>query len=764
MKSKISLSVLIFCLSYISISQEIYSKIGVPITNKKTIETLKTLSIPLDHLQIEDQHLILYVNQDEIVRLNQHNALFEVIIPDYREYYQKMLKEDSIKMSSMNRSNTQGGGFGLGSMGGFYTLSEVEDKLDEMYANYPSLITQKVSIGTTFEGREIWMVKISDNPTVNEAEPKAYFDALHHAREPLSMSVALNYMFWLLENYGIDEQVTYLLDNRELYFVPIVNPDGYEYNRLTEPNGGGFWRKNRKIISGSSCIGIDLNRNYDITFGFDDFCSSPNPCSDIYRGEFVFSEEETIAVRDFVTQINPASSFTIHSTAGSYIMPIDLNYNFTEFGVYSEWASDFLSENDYIYGAGIDLIGYMACGTTDQYLYNQGIHTWTPEIGGQGFWPPPSTILDLVEENVHPMFFQSWIAGGYVDVQSHSITGNPLPGETITLTVESKNIGLDTALDVSVAVSADHPSIVISASQNYGNIFTQTRQDNSGNPFTIEIPSNFEENSFILTLTTFQEGVENKSIDITIPVANKNVLFFDDAESGSSQWTASGNNLIWSLIDDDSYSGNFSFGDSEERSYLSGTTNFFTLNTTFDFSDTVNPIVSFMTKNSFALNDNATFSISTNNGVDWEILKVFERNESWNLYQQNLENYNGFNQLRFRFSLNSDGFNQSDGFYFDDFEIADYNDNFLDLQISIEKEEIQLYPNPIDNELLISLSNFQSGIWHVNVFDLQGRKIMNKADINSHTASLQMASLKTGVYLVQIEFNGVTLTKRVLKI
>jgi carboxypeptidase T len=58
------------------------------------------------------------------------------------------------------------------------------------------------------------------------------------------------FMYWLFENYNIDPIATYILENRELYFTPVINPDGYEYNRSTNPNGGGMWRKNRKLNSG----------------------------------------------------------------------------------------------------------------------------------------------------------------------------------------------------------------------------------------------------------------------------------------------------------------------------------------------------------------------------------------------------------------------------------------------------------------------------------------------------------------------------------
>ena len=90
---------------------------------------------------------------------------------------------DAERQSAKEKSKAEYGveGFGFGSMGGFYTFQEAIAQLDTMYANYPNLITQKFSIGTTIEGKQIWAVKISDNPNINENEPAVGFDALVHA-------------------------------------------------------------------------------------------------------------------------------------------------------------------------------------------------------------------------------------------------------------------------------------------------------------------------------------------------------------------------------------------------------------------------------------------------------------------------------------------------------------------------------------------------------------------------------------------------------
>ena len=125
-------------------------------------------------------------------------------------------------------------GFHFGTMDGYYKFAEMVADLDDMSAQYPNLITVKQSIGQGLQGRDLWMVKISDNPNVDEPETEVLYTGVHHAREPQAMATLMYFMWYLLENYGSDATVTNLVNTRELYFVPIVNPDGYVFNETTE--------------------------------------------------------------------------------------------------------------------------------------------------------------------------------------------------------------------------------------------------------------------------------------------------------------------------------------------------------------------------------------------------------------------------------------------------------------------------------------------------------------------------------------------------
>jgi murein tripeptide amidase MpaA len=93
-----------------------------------------------------------------------------------------------------------------------------------------------------------------------------FFNAVHHAREPMSMSQLIFFMWHILENYNTDKDIKTLVNSTELYVVPCVNPDGYVYNQGTNPSGGGMWRKNRRN-NGNGTFGVDPNRNYAYKWG-----------------------------------------------------------------------------------------------------------------------------------------------------------------------------------------------------------------------------------------------------------------------------------------------------------------------------------------------------------------------------------------------------------------------------------------------------------------------------------------------------------------
>jgi len=293
-----------------------------------------------------------------------------------------------------------------GSMGGYYTMQEVYDQMDSMAARFPTLVSPRTAFGTqlTHQGRQQFLLKMSDNVGVDEAdEPNVLYTALMHAREPAGMMSVLFYMNWLLENYGIDERATYVIKNAQLYFVPVVNPDGYEINRISNPMGGGLWRKNAR--NNGTSTGVDLNRNWPYEWGFDNVGSSPVAASDVYRGPSAGSEPEIANLMELSVERNFRTALNYHSFGDLLIFPWGYDFVFTpDHGTFRRGAKSMVEDNFYTYGTPYQTVSYAVNGSSDDWFYGEQTlkektFAWTPEVGELGFWPPASQIIPMVQEN-----------------------------------------------------------------------------------------------------------------------------------------------------------------------------------------------------------------------------------------------------------------------------------------------------------------------------------------------------------------------------
>jgi hypothetical protein len=178
----------------------------------------------------------------------------------------------------------------------YHSYPEMVVAIQAVEAAHPELV-DVFSIGKSAEGRDIWAAKVSDDVTTDEDEPEVLVDAVHHGDEHLTLEQALFLLHTLVNGYGVDEQVTRLVDAREVWIVFMVNPDGAQYDLTGDPYRD--WRKNRQRHPTSSSVGTDLNRNYDYRWGC---CggSSGTPSSRNYRGWRPFSAPETTALAAFV--------------------------------------------------------------------------------------------------------------------------------------------------------------------------------------------------------------------------------------------------------------------------------------------------------------------------------------------------------------------------------------------------------------------------------------------------------------------------------
>ena len=160
--------------------------------------------------------------------------------------------------------------------------------------------------------------------------------------------------------------VTNMVDTREIYFIPMVNPDGHVY---VEQNHAGpwttWWRKNRRD-NGNGTIGVDINRNYGYQWGYDNLGSSPLTSSQIYRGGSAFSEPETQAIRDFCIARNFSVGFSYHSYGELLLYGWGYIYDYTpDHDVFLAMGDSLISSNGYF--AGNPAMGaiYVTNGDTD---------------------------------------------------------------------------------------------------------------------------------------------------------------------------------------------------------------------------------------------------------------------------------------------------------------------------------------------------------------------------------------------------------------
>ncbi|AVH56788.1 MULTISPECIES: M14 family metallopeptidase [Streptomyces] len=287
----------------------------------------------------------------------------------------------------------------------YHNYTEMTNEISSVISAHPGLVSQRV-IGTSYQGRNIVALKVSDNVATDESEPEVLFTHHQHAREHLTVEMALYLLRELTSDYGTDSRVTSMVNNREIWIVPDVNPDGGEYDIAT----GSYrsWRKNRQPNSGSSFVGTDLNRNWNYRWGC---CggSSGSTSSETYRGPAAESAPEVKVVADFVRsrvvggtqQIKAGIDF--HTYSELVLWPFGYTTADTTTGMTADDRNAFATvggkmaaSNGYTAEQSSDL--YITDGSIDDWLWgNQKIFGYTFEMyprssSGGGFYPPDEVI------------------------------------------------------------------------------------------------------------------------------------------------------------------------------------------------------------------------------------------------------------------------------------------------------------------------------------------------------------------------------------
>ncbi|XP_047526068.1 carboxypeptidase B-like [Pieris napi] len=281
----------------------------------------------------------------------------------------------------------------------YHRLEDIHGFLDYLAKTYSAIISVR-SIGKSFEGRDLKVLRISNGKPSNKA---VFIDGGMHAREWISPATVTYFINQFAENFDEEEDD---IRNIDWYFLPVVNPDGYEYTHTADR----LWRKNRKPAVGRQCAGTDLNRNFGYRWGGKG--ASANPCSDIFRGNRMFSEPESKALGDFIK--NTAANFTAYLTYHSYgqyilypwgydnVVPPD-HKTLDDVGKSMADAIKQIDGSKYTVGSSSGVL-YPAAGGSDDWAKGQGIkYSFTIELGDTGrygFILPTSYIEPVAKESL----------------------------------------------------------------------------------------------------------------------------------------------------------------------------------------------------------------------------------------------------------------------------------------------------------------------------------------------------------------------------
>ena len=347
----------------------------------------------LDIWKIYADHIIAAVDYDKVAEIQSQGFSVEVISDDA---WGVLTPEISLPPSK----------------GIFDSYHSYDETTALMLAMEASGVAKVYDIGDSVEGRDIWAMRISDNPTVDEDEdePSVLLIGCHHAREWISVEVPLYIAKYLTDNYATNPEIQSLVDNQQIWIVPMLNPDGHIYSRTIDSS----WRKNRRD-NGDGTYGVDLNRNYGYMWGLD-IGSSGDTSSSTYRGPYEFSEPETCAIRDLCLAHTFRSMATYHNYGGEVAYTWGYTWDPPPDRCRDRYrvADVMKTLMNEVHGAGYTSEVYPGLTSGDTTDWTYGIFRMpsitvelrpTDTSGGSGFDLPEDEILPTCEENLPAALF-----------------------------------------------------------------------------------------------------------------------------------------------------------------------------------------------------------------------------------------------------------------------------------------------------------------------------------------------------------------------
>ncbi|MFA6572146.1 MAG: M14 family zinc carboxypeptidase [Bacteroidota bacterium] len=771
MKLKLLTTVfLFFLLTLILYSAENnYSYVRIYFDNQFNQETVQNFDIDLEGIVIKDRLWVETIASPYLLKqLNSGNIKYDILISDLCTYYQSRLHSGK----QINETLLSGTNFRLGSMGGYLTLSEIDSTFAKMHSLFPKFAGSPVIIGKTIEGRDIVAYQIGD--TTKKNVPEALITSLHHAREPAAMMAMVYFVWNLLERSEAgDEEAVFLLSNRKLWVIPVVNPDGYRFNEISRPGGGGGWRKNRRKHNDTT-YGVDINRNY----GPNSFWNAANDgasksiSSDTYRGSAEFSEPETQAIRDFCQSHKFTIALNYHTYGNVLIFPWGAKAEETpDSTLYKAIGREFSKFNKLSFGRAKQLIGYEVSGDSDDWMYlsnplKSKIFSMTPELGTnfEGFWPPTNRILPIALENLNMNYQLLWSADANIRpielLYSHDSSSNK---GKLSLTL--KNIGVhNTSDNVYLTIKSLDNSIEVKDNQK--SFLTLNSGIETRLNFEVNFLNNFVDCSLIpFEVEILNEGVYRRdTIEIRIFNSKPEVLLKDGVIPKS--WDL-GN---WGF-EKDALLKHFVLTDSPIKNYPNINDNFAVYTKPLFISDS-NVFLKFSTKWFIEPSwDFFVVQVLPEKDTNWICLESSRMRIAdpvrggrqlvgmtgfdgffgdWLTQEISLSQFYG-QHILLRFGVLSDNATNYNGAFLDDINVYFPVFSFVQNQTENKNINFTVAPNPCTDFINLSFRTTEDEIYKIELYDIFGNIIFEGESLNKTNLNISTLGMNSGIYFILIK-------------
>ncbi len=727
----------------LSAEEPVRAKLKLPIPQDRLQELVLKHNLDIERGSLD--YLYGYLTAYERSLLDSVGVGYEIMFEDYRD--------ESAWV------------FSLLDLGEYHSYEETVFFLDSVATANPT-ICQLDTLGQSIEGRLIIGIRISDNPGVEEDEAEVRIMGAHHGDERISVELPLYIVDCLTSNYGSDTTVTRLVNEREIYIIPMVNPDGVTNNS----------RYNDRYQ--------DLNRDY--------LCPEGDDCPSYANHLYSFSEPETQAVRGDAMTNRYVLSLSMHSGAtninavwnyddglhrsGEYHatpddeLIMDLSYSYAGLngtpGFYvtngCDWYSTHGDANDFSYGylsdidwtieisevktpperdietywyanreailfiidaADIGIRGIVIDSTTGEPLEAT---VWIEE-GGFPFYTDP--IVGDYHRPLLPGIYHIRVESpGYISAEMGPIEVGPGPAQRYDFQLVPAEMAV---FEFTVSDSSMGEPLPAFVEIHSGNFDTLVVTD--GSPVTITLDADIYDIEILVPgyLPDFDHSFITGYVSSEYFLQSfESELFTDDFEEDPSGWVFGGSQNQWGIANR-GFQSDHSLEDSPYN-YYSNSLSWARIDRIFDLSSYLSAGIYYFEEHFLQPNYDFVFNqISINGGATWaalpDTLTGYSSSE-WRLRYISLDDYcgPGFENMAFRFRFFSSPETNNDGVYIDNFYFGGTGLPTGLAGTVGPPEHLELnqnYPNPFNSTTVISLAGGQENYPELEIYDILGRLV-----------------------------------------